>query len=514
MQKEIIINESIGETRLAIQEDGKLAELHFERPESQRMLGDIYLGRVAKVIKGIQAAFIDIGMKQDAFLHFSDIGDNLADFNKLLGIEPSQNRKPSRRRRQSSSSGNDVPIRPGQSILVQVTKEPIANKGARVTTNLTLPGRFLVLLPYHSMVGVSRKIHSRKERRRLKTLGRKICPDGFGVVVRTFSEDKTEETLSSDFDVLLKNWAQVKRKIKKSDPPQLIFKDMGMLSSVIRDLFTSDVTRLIVDSKKMHRQIVKYLKEVSPQLVERVVLYNGKEPVFDKFNIETEVNKSLSRKVWLKSGGYIFFDHTEALSAIDVNSGRFMGKKDHDANSLKINIEAAREIARQLRLRDIGGIIIVDFIDMVEEKNRKRLEEEFAKELKSDRAQLSTAPLSKFGIIEMTRQRVRPNLFFTISEPCSACLGTGRVISKTTVVARIERWIKRYRSEKGPRYIQLVVHSELAAFLKGGVNNRLRKLGWKYWTRIRLIEDDSLTMDEFRILDREGQEDLTSQFMP
>ncbi|HOX86555.1 MAG TPA: Rne/Rng family ribonuclease [bacterium] len=507
MDKKIIINVSIGETRIAILEDQKLVELFFERPENERTLSNIHFGRVAKVVKGMQAAFINIGQKQDAFLHFSDIGDNFAQFNSLLGLEEAGGHR-------NSSSFSDPHLKQGQPILVQVTKEPIASKGARVTTNLTLPGRYLVLLPFAQTIGVSRKITNRRERRRLKELGAKMVQSGFGLVIRTISEHKEEKDLKSDYENLIKSWNEMVRQIEKETPPSLVFKDVGMLSSVVRDLFTADITQMVVDSSKMHRQIVRYLKDVSPQMVDRVELYRKKEPIFDAYNIENEISKSLARKVWLKSGGYIFFDHTEALTAIDVNSGRFMGRRSHDANSLKINLEAAKEIARLLRLRDIGGIIIIDFIDMIEEKNRKKLQQDFEHELKADRAQYSVAPLSQFGIIEMTRERVRPNLLFTISEACPACMGTGRIISNSTVAARIERWIKRYRSEKGDRALQLVVHPELAKFLTAGFNNRLRKISWKYWTRVKVVTDDSISMDDFRVLDRDGQEDLTMQFMP
>ena len=508
MKKSIIINVSMGETRVAILENGRLVELYFELPENERMLGDIYLGRVAKVIRGMQAAFINIGLKQDAFLHFSDI-------NPRFLMQPTQGmvEHKSDQRRGRRGNYHDVPIRQGQPILVQITKEPISHKGARVTTNISLAGRFLVLLPNDATIGVSRKIPNRQEKHRLKHIGRSICPQGFGVVIRTVSVGKAEGELRSDLESMVKEWNVIQKKVQKSNPPQLMYKDMDMLSSVIRDLFTPDIEKLYVDSKKMYKQIEKYLKEVTPQMIPRLEFYHEKMPIFDKFNVESQMSKSLARKVWLKSGGYIFIEHTEALTAIDVNSGRFLGRRDHDANSLRINLEAASEIARQLRLRDIGGIIIIDFIDMQEERSRQKLQEEFRRALKSDRAQANIAPLSEFGIIEMTRERVRPTLLYAISEPCSACMGTGRIVSKTSIVARIERWIKRYRSEGGDRSLQLVVHPELAQFLKVGYRNLVRRLMLKYWTRVKLIQDDSLTIDDFKILDKDGEEDLTNKFM-
>ncbi len=352
MEKSIVINVSIHETRIAILEDKTLVELYYELPEGGRMVGDIYYATVAKVIKGLQAAFIDIGKKQDAFLHFSDLDD------RLLGFDPNAKnggRFPQKRR--SGWNNGDVPIRRGDKILVQVTKEPLAQKGPRVTTNISLPGRYLVLVPHDHVVGVSRKIHNRKEKYRLKKVGRAIRREGFGLVIRTVAEGKQEAELKADLDNLVKKWEQLVKKMKDADPPQLVHKEVGMLSSVIRDLFTSDIDKLIVDDKPMFREIVKYLKEVSPQLVNRVSLHQKKTPIFDEYDIENQINKSLSRKVWLKRGGYLFIDHTEALTAIDVNSGRFSGRADHDSNSLKINLDAAKEIARQLRLRDIGGII-------------------------------------------------------------------------------------------------------------------------------------------------------------
>ncbi|MBN2412565.1 Rne/Rng family ribonuclease [candidate division KSB1 bacterium] len=506
MKKFIIINVSIGETRIAILEDEKLVELYFELPENERMVGDIYLGKVAKIVNGIQAAFVNIGQRQDAFLHFSDINKYILD---MFGNNVKTDKRNTNRR-----NFVEAPVKKGQDILVQITKEPLANKGARITNGISLPGRFLVLMPGESSVGVSRKIQNRKEKYRLKHIGQTIRPKGFGIVVRTVSEGKDEAVLKADLDSLMKSWNKLVKKKEKSNPPCIIHKDMGMLSSVIRDLFTPDIYKLVVDDKKMHSHIVKYLKEVQPKLVDHVEIYKDKEPIFDRYGIESQLNKSLARKVSLKKGGYIFIEHTEALTAIDVNSGSFSGKSDHDSNSLKINLDAAQEIARQLRLRDIGGIIIIDFIDMIDDNNKKRLYDEFYREIKKDRAQVNISKISEFGLIEMTRERVRPALLYTISEPCPACGGTGRVISKTTVVARIERWIKRYKSEGSEKSLQLYVHPELAKYLTTGYRSRIRRISWKYWMRIKVHRDENISLEEFRFLNKSGEEDCTLKFMP
>jgi ribonuclease G len=508
MSKDIIINSSYGETRIAILENKVLTELYFELPENERMVGDIYYGRVAKVVKGMQAAFINIGLRNDAFLHFSDVGDNYLKFQSLF--DPKKEKKLNQN---LDYSGDSPLLKTGQPILVQITKEPMANKGARVTTNISLAGRLSVLIPFESIVGVSRKIWKRKEKYRLKNIGRKVKPNGFGVVLRTVAEGKEEAIFRADLDNLQKTWGRIKKTIRKVDAPAVVHKDMSMLSSVVRDLFTPDVSKLVVDSRKMHGQIVKYLKELSPQLAERVEFYNKKEPIYDYYSIESEVQKSLSRKVWLKSGGYIFIDHTEALTAIDVNSGRFHGKKSHDANSLKINLEASVEIARQLRLRDIGGIIILDFIDMVEDANRKKLEAAYKAELRKDRSQANVTSLSEFGIIEMTRQRVRSALLLTISESCPACMGTGRIINKSTMAARIERWVKRYRTEGGDRSVQVFIHPELSKFMNKGYRNHIRRINWKHWMRIKIMEDENMSMDDFRVFDKTGDKELTDKYM-
>lgn len=503
MKKEIIINSSISETRIAILEEKKLVELFVEKPESERMVGDIYLGKVVNVVKGMQAAFVNIGQKQDAFLHFSDIGESFYTVSALIDKDP------------ESPVDEAIPpnrIKVGQEILVQIIKEPISTKGSRLTTQISIPGRFCVLVPNSSMVGVSKKIYSERERRRLRKFTRGVRPAGFGVIVRTVAEGRSEAVLKADIMSLVSVWNKLEKKLKKAKPPMLVYKDMGMTSSVIRDLFTRDVERLVVDSRKLYREVVTYLKDVARGLVDSVEYYHKNVPIFDFFNIETEIEKSLSRKVWLRSGGTVIFDQTEALAAIDVNSGKFIGRKDHEQNSLKINIEAAKEIARQLRLRDMGGIIVIDFIDMREDRSKKALYDAFKRELNKDRAQANITQISEFGLIEMTRERVRPSLLFTFSETCPTCKGLGRVPSKSTILTKIERWIKRFRASSRERGLKLIVHPEIKTYLTQGIRSPIRKIMWKQRLKIDLQADENLDLDEVQFFSKRSNSNITDQF--
>lgn len=505
MRKEIFINSSVGETRIAILEDSRLVELLTERPENERMVGDIYLGKVVNVVKGMRAAFVDIGQEQDAFLHFSDIGETLLDYRAFL--EPGEGAENGYARPRNDHH-RPIP-KEGQEILVQIIKEPISTKGCRITTELSIPGRYMVLAPQVDVEGVSKKIMSIKERRRLKKIVQSLRPPGFGVIIRTVAEDKDEETLRSDLENVIKTWRKTQERLQNSKPPTLVYKDLSMASSVIRDLFTLDIDRVVVDSRKLHQQTIQYLQEVTPQLIDRVELYRGKKPLFDMYGIEQEIDKSLARKIWTKSGGYILFDHAEALTAIDVNSGKFMGRAHHDENALRINLEAGKEIARQLRLRDIGGIIVIDFIDMTDMRCRKRLQEEFRRELRKDRAQSSISAISEFGLIEMTRERVRPSLLFSYTETCPTCDGTGRMISKATVLTRIERWLMRYKLIGGERSVGLMVHSEMSKFLQNGLRSRIRRLMWRYWLKIQVLPEDTLRMDEFKFISKHDGSEIT-----
>ncbi|KAA3658536.1 MAG: S1 RNA-binding domain-containing protein [Calditrichaeota bacterium] len=490
----------MAETRIALLEEGTLVELFVELPDNERMVGDIHLGRVVNVVKGMRAAFIDIGQKQDAFLHFSDIGENLAEYSAYIDLDSVKKDNARRNRR-------PIPVE-GQEILVQIIKEPISKKGSRITTEISIPGRFFVLVPNSDMIGVSKKVVSVAEKRRLKHLGRSICPKGFGLIIRTVAAGKDEAVLRQDLANLLKTWRQIEKKLKTLRPPSLVFKDVGMASSVIRDLFTGDVKRVVVDSQKQYKETVRYLRDIAPQLINRVELYKEQKPLFDVFGIESEIEKSLSRKVWTRSGGYILFDHTEALVAIDVNSGKFIGRGTHDENSLRINIEAGREIARQLRLRDIGGIIVIDFIDMVDPANRKKLYSEFTKELQNDRAQSSVSPISEFGLIEMTRERIRPSLMHTYSEPCPACQGSGRIYSKNTLLTQIERSLSRIKAEDKERSIKLTVNPEVSNYLSTGLRSHIRRLMWKYWVKIELVQDEDCALDDFTIYSKKNGKEI------
>ena len=507
MKKDIIINSTSAETRLALLEDDRLVELFVERPQNERNVGSIYKGVVRKMVPGMEAAFIDIGWKQDAFLHFSDYSDEMEGgaFDDVEDSDSTPQKRISYHRR-------NIALKNGQEVLVQIIKEPLGNKGPRITTQVSLPGRSVVLVPYHSHIGVSRRITDYKERRRLKSVTTKIKPDGFGVIVRTVAVGKTPEELKADIDSQLKLWKKLEKKIKIEPPKSLIFRDLSLASSIIRDLFTPDIDSLIIDSKRFYRQIITYLSEVAPQLVSKVTHYSGSKPIFDYYKIEPDIEKSLSRKVWLNGGGYIIIEQTEALVTIDVNSGRFMGKKDHEENSLKVNLRSARELCRQLRLRDLGGLIVVDFIDLWDERNRKKVFDEMKKELRSDRSKSDILPLSQFGLMEMTRQRIKPSLLYTFNEPCPTCRGLGMVPSLETASTQLERWIKRFKNSTREKRLEVIVSTPLYNYMTEGVNNRIRQIMLKNSILIKLKRDDSYRIDEFTSYSVKQNKEVTDRY--
>ncbi|MBN2426034.1 MAG: Rne/Rng family ribonuclease [Calditrichaceae bacterium] len=508
MTKEIIINATNEETRIAIMEDSKLVELFVERPEYERMVGDIYKGIVTRVLPGMQAAFIAIGHEQNAFLHFSDVKESYQDYFIDYDDEEEENGKPVKKKNHHTHFNVAKELKEGQEIVVQIVKEPISTKGCRVTTETSLPGRFVVLIPGQSHIGISRKISNSKERKRLKALTREILPSNFGAIIRTVAEDKKEKVIRKDLNGLVETWKKIEKKIKESKAPVLVYKDLAMASSIMRDLFTPDVDNVIIDSRRLMRELITYIKDVAPQLTQKVSYYNGKVPIFDHYKIEQDIEKMGESKVWLKNGGYIIIEPTEALVSIDVNSGKFIGRKDHETNSLKINMEAAREIARQARLRDLGGLIVIDFIDMLDDDNKKKIYYELKKEFAKDRSITKIAELSRFGLMEMTRQRVRPSVLYTINDSCPVCGGSGLVPTLNTVISSIERWIQRYRVMRGDRRISIRVTPDVYEIMNRGRYNRRLKLMWKYWMKINLVRDEKIKIGTFAVYDRENKRQL------
>ena len=511
MRKEIIINVGAYENRIAVLEDGKLVELFIERPERERMVGDIYKGCVKTVLPGMQAAFIDIGMERSAFLHVSDVADSAHEYADL--IEGSEDREKFLASfRESETPPIEDMLQKGQEILVQITKESMGTKGPRVTSQISLPGRFLVLMPNELHIGVSLKITDWVEKRRLRQIAKEIQPKGMGLIVRTEAEGKNAKDLKSDLKQLLKLWKKNEKRAKKTGAPALIHKDMSLTGSFVRDLFTDDVNILTIDSKREFREIQSYLKSVSPSLRSRVVLYKEETPIFDHYDLEHQIEKTLHRKIWLKKGGYIVIDHTEALVAIDVNTGKYVGKSDQQETLLKTNLRAVKEISRQLRLRDIGGLIIIDFIDMEDQSYRDMIIGELRAALKKDRAKTSISQISEFGLVEMTRQRVRPSLLYTFSEPCPVCGGLGRVLSKETVMAKIERWFERATIYTKEKQFRLVVHPRIGAYLVEDDELRKKNLSKKYKIRIEVDNEPLLPLHEFKIYMRNGSSEVTDQF--
>ena len=556
MKREILISATQREVRVAILEDEQLVEMQVDRPENKRMVGDIYLGKVEAVLPGIQAAFVNIGTEKSAFLHNSDLvydedGDDdededsdeeeegseadaadAADAAEAAaegaagnGADPASpavapvaappTRKPrrGRRRRVDPPQIQDV-LKRGQSIIVQVSKEPISSKGPRVTAQVSMAGRFLVYMPFAARVGVSRKIGERAERQRLRAQVESVLPkDSGGVIVRTVGEDVTQETFKRELETLIAQWGRINKKTKfVGNPPKLLHRETSLTRGIIRDLFSTKVDRLTVDSKQVYNEVIEYLKGIAPELIDRVNLYEEKVGLFDKEGIETEIRDLFKRRCDLPSGGYLIIEPTEALVSIDVNSGRFTGKKDPEKTVTKTNIEAAREIARQLRLRDVGGIIVCDFIDMETRSNRDRVLQELRTHLSRDRARTKAFAVSDLGLIEMTRQRVRQSHFHAMTEPCPICNGTGRVFTAETIVRRMERAVRRLASEGRREGIVVKLHPDTAMYVLEEEKDLVKKLEKSVGFPLEMRDDPLLKPDEFKLVVKGAGRDITSQY--
>lgn len=504
MKREILISSAPQEARVAILEDDVLVEFLIERPDTGRIVGDIYMGQVQAVLPGIQAAFVEIGTEKAAFLHASDLAEEEEDDDNGNGNGGNG--------RRATPPIQDV-VKKGQKLLVQVTKEPISTKGPRVTTQISLPGRFLVLMPQSDHVGVSRKIDDREERSRLRKMAKEHLPrNAGGLIIRTAGEELTAELFKRELKTLLGTWKQIQKKAKNVKAPALVHREADLTRGIIRDIFTNKVDSLTVDDPEVHAEIDRYLKGVDPDLMKRVHLYEGALPLFDKYGVEEAIREAFRRRVDLPSGGYIIIEPTEALVSIDVNTGRYTGKKDPEKTILKTNLDAAREVARQLRLRDIGGIIVVDFIDMETRANQDRVLQELRTYLNRDRARTRAFQVSELGLIEMTRQRVRPSLYYSLTEPCSHCDGAGRVFTPETVVRRIERSLFRAAANGDDRRLSLRVHPSVALHILEYEPDLLRRLARQLDLTVAMRDDPLMKADEFRMLAGTAERDVTAKY--
>lgn len=504
MKNQIIIHSSGNQTRIALIEKGELAQLFIESEENQRTVGNIYVARVHKVMSGIRAAFIDMGTPKDAFLHFSDAGDHLDEYVRMLNgngaihssLDSELMNKENLSNVQKQQLAGKV-LKNGQKLLVQIVKEPIGSKGPRVSTDITIAGRFLVLIPMGDYIAVSKRIGNYKERRRLKSILNKMLPDGFGVIVRTVAQNQDARAIEEDLRTVLHKWEMIVDRVDSAKPPSILYKDLDMTESLIRDLFAKNYDRVLIDEPKMYRQIKAYVSQIAPHMVPNVELYKKKEHIFDFMKISEDVNSIFSPRVRLKMGGYLIFEQTEAMYVVDVNSGPYAAKEKQEDNSLKTNLEAAREIAKQLRLRDIGGIIVVDFIDLKDEKNRKKIYDELKKEFRKDPAKTNVIGMSDFGLVQITRQRVRPSVVNSVSKVCPMCGGSGSVVSQNTILTDIESWISKFKHSTNYRALDLYVNPYLKSYLTKGLVSRRWKWMTKYGMKIAIIADENTSLNEF-----------------
>ena len=464
MSNILVVNSARHEKRVALLEGGTVSEVHHERPGDLGIVGNIYCGRVVKVLPGMEAAFVEVGVERAAFLYVGDlVGARpvVAD-EDAPGDEVGPRVGPGVRRELPRIS--DL-LRTGQELLVQVSKEPLGTKGPRVTTNITLPGRYLVLLPDVDRVGVSRRIEDEPERTRLQELVDSLRPPGVGFIVRTAAEGASEDALRFDMKVLLAIWHDVARRRAAARAPALLYLDLDVVLRTLRDACAEKLDRVVVDDVDELQRIDGFVRDIVPDLVHRVELYDGLDPIFDAYGIEVELHRALDRRVWLRSGGYLVIEETEALTSIDVNTGRFTGRRNLEDTIVRTNLEAVREIVYQLRLRNIGGLIVIDFIDMTREENRERVFRSLQEALRSDRAKCNVLEISALGLVEMTRKRVRESLRARLTEPCFYCGGRGYLRARRTVAADALREIQRVARREGSDSVVVHAHPEVIDLL-------------------------------------------------
>ena len=510
--KEVIINAETLETRVAVLEEGKLEEFNIERTTEERLVGSIFKGKVRNLEDGLKAAFVDIGFEKNAFLHYWDIVPNSFD----SGVEIVE-REGSRRRDRPRITQKDIPriYPPGSDIIVQVTKGPIGTKGPRITTNLVLPGRYLVLLPNSDQSGISRKIENQQERQRLKKILRELSiPEGMGVIMRTVGEGQQLRYFVRDLALLLEEWRGIQERIKSQPMATCVFQEPDLIERTVRDFLTEDVERIVTDNPKACDRMKEMISKISSRSASKVILYTEAQPVFDRFNITKQLENAFSRQVHLKSGGYIVIDETEALVAIDVNTGRHKGGRDQEATILKVNIESADEICRQLRLRNMGGLIVLDFIDMKSRRDQQQVYQRVKDGLRRDKAKTHILPISQLGLMEMTRQRHSESVRAAVYDDCPYCQGRGKVKSALTMSVEIQRKLseilkKRSRDESDFQ-LRIVVNPTVLERLRTEDEKHLIEMEKRYFGKLSFRADPAMHAEQFKIVNVANNEELAS----
>ncbi len=497
MDKKIIVNCDNRATRVALLEKGKLVELDIERPLQYRVVGNLYKGTVANVLPGMQASFVDIGLEKNAFLYVDDIFTDWDD-----------DRPPPQR------SSIEKLLRVGEEIMVQVIKEPYGSKGARVTGQITIPGRYLVLVPNADYIGVSRRIESQTERERLRREVEKLKPEEVGLIVRTVAEGVETDVMEQDLQFLVQLWKRIVNRFQQKTAPAILYQDLSLTCRIARDLFVEEFSSFLIDNEHEYEKVRDIVEYTSPHLKKKVKLYREEKPIFERYEIETEIEKALARQVWLKSGGYLVFDETEALTVVDVNTGRYIGRRNLADTILKTNLEAAEEIARQVRLRDIGGIIIIDFIDMSIEDHRRKVIDRLNIAIKNDRTKTYVLGLTNLGLVEMTRKKVRQDLSEYLQQPCPYCSGSGRVLTALVVSTRIESELKRQLLEEKSKAVLVEMHQEVAAIIIGSGGGNLKKLEEELGRHIFIRGAEDVHIEKYRIVARGSHKQIKALALP
>ncbi len=502
--KKILVNVDFDHVRIAILEDDRLVEYYEKKADSDRIVGNIYKGKVRNILPGMQSAFINIGVERDAFMHVSDVyiddDDDIEEFidDETEDITGSEN--PDEATLAERGIFIEKLLKKGQDIILQVVKEPIGKKGPRATARITIPGRYTVLMPNQKHIGVSRRIKNQAERERLSLIGKELCPPDMGIILRTVAEGKDRESIEDDICFLKKRWDRLQDRIEEADPLTLVHSDLELVLKLVRDLFSVDVDELLIDSLTEYNRIIDFFDFFPEELLKRISYYGESRPLLEEYGVEKEIDSLLNRNISLRCGGYIVIEKTEALTAIDVNTGSFVGSSsDLEDTVFLTNMEAAREIARQIRLRDIGGIIILDFIDMRDVCNQEKVVEELKKECEKDRMPITVCDISPFGLVEMTRKRIKQSLLGTVTQPCPYCKGKGYVLSPQEISGKVRREIRRFARKTMKNNILVSVHPEVAFYLIGEDESNLKRMETETFKQIYIRTEKDFHIENFII---------------